>query len=57
MSEVLYKISYDYKFVYFTCSHDREVHIGEQNQQNYKLSEGSDMDFKADLNFLAFECM
>ena len=31
MSEVLYKISYDYKFVYFTCSHDREVHIGEQS--------------------------
>ena len=44
MSEVLSKISYDYKFVYFTCSHDREVHIGEQNHQNQKLSAGSDMD-------------
>ena len=34
MSEVLSKISYKYKFVYFICSHDREVHIGEQNNQN-----------------------
>ena len=52
MSKVLSKISYDYKFEYFTGSHDREVHIGEQNQQDHKLSEGSDMDFKADLIFL-----
>ena len=44
MSKVLSKISYDYKFVYFTCSHDREVHIGEQSHQNQKLSAGFDMD-------------
>ena len=56
MSEVLSKISYDYKYVYFTFLHNREVHIGEQNQQNHILSEGSDMDFKANLNVFAFEC-
>ena len=44
MSEVLSKILYDYKFVYFTCSHDRDVHMGEQNHQKLKLSAGSDMD-------------
>ena len=36
MPEVLSKISYDYKFVYFICSHDREVHRSEQNHQNLK---------------------
>ncbi len=45
MSEVLSEISDDYKFVYFTLSHDKEVHISEQNHQNQKLSAGSDMDF------------
>ena len=45
MSEVLYKISDDNKFAYFTSSHDKEVNIGEQNHQNQKLSAGSDMDF------------
>ena len=49
MSEVLSKVSCDYKFLYFTCSHDWEFHIGEQNHQNQKLSAGADMDFKADL--------
>ena len=56
MSEVLSKISYDYKFVYFNCSHDREVHIGEQNHQNQKLSAGSDMDSQPDFYFFTFEC-
>ena len=51
MSEVLFKISYDFKFVY-----DRNVHICEQNQQNRKLSEGSDMDLKADFCFSTFAC-
>ena len=45
MSEILSEISHDYKFVYFTISHDKEVHINEQNHQNQKLSAGSDMDF------------
>ena len=45
LSEVLSEISDDYKFVYFTLSHDKEVHISEQNHQNQKLSAGSDMDF------------
>ena len=44
MPKVLSKISDDYIFVYFTCSHDREVHIGEQSHQNQKLSAGFDMD-------------
>ena len=44
MSKVLSKISYDYKFVFFTCSHDGEVHLGEQNHQKLKLSAGSDKD-------------
>ena len=43
MSKVLYKISYDYKFVYFTGSHDKEVHIGDQNHQNQQSSAGSDI--------------
>ena len=37
MSEVLCKISDDYKFVYFTSVYDKEVNIGEQNHQNQKL--------------------
>ena len=49
MSQVLSEISDDYKFLYFTCSHDKEVNIGEQNHQSQILSAGSDMDFK--LNF------
>ena len=36
MFEVLGEISDDYKFVYFTFSHDKEVHISEQNHQNQK---------------------
>ena len=44
MSEVLSKISYDYKFVYFTCSHDREVHRSEKNHQKQKCSASCDMD-------------
>ena len=31
-----------------------EVHIGEQNHQNQKLSAGFDMDFKANLNVVTF---
>ena len=54
MSEVLYKISDDNKFVYFTCSHDKEVNIGEQNHQNQKLSAGANMDFKPDFYFFHF---
>ena len=56
MSEVLSKISNDYKLAYFTCSHDREFHIGEQNHQNQKISVCSDMDFKPHLNFFTCEC-
>ena len=56
ISEVLSKISYDYLFVYFTCSNDKEVHIGEQNPKNQKLSAGSDMDSKANLIVFNFEC-
>ena len=56
MSEVLSKILYDYKFVYFTCSHDRDVHMGEQNHQQLKLSAG-DQIRKVQLNshFSAFQ--
>ena len=32
-------------------SHDRKVHIGEQNHQNQKLSAGSDMDSKRNFFF------
>ena len=47
MSKVLNEISDDYKFVYFTCSHNKEVNIGEQNHQNQQLSGGFDMDYKS----------
>ena len=46
MSEVFSEISDDYKILYFTCSHDKEANIGEQNHQNPKLSGGSAMDFQ-----------
>ena len=42
--------------LYILLSRDKEVHIGEQNDQNQKLSADSDMDFKADLKFFTFEC-
>ena len=51
MSKVLSEISHDYNFIYFTCSHDNDISIGEQNHQNKKLSAGFDMDFKP--NFLS----
>ena len=45
MSEVLFKISYDYKFVYFICSHNREVYIYENKiVKNQKSSASFDMD-------------
>ena len=47
MSEVLSELSDDYKFVYSTCSHDKEVNIGEENQQNQKGLVGSDMNLVA----------
>ena len=56
MSEVVSKISDDYKFVYYTYLYDKEVNIGEQNHQNLKLSVGSDMDFKANFHFFTCEC-
>ena len=51
MSEVLYQIPYDYKFVYFPSVHDKEVHIGEQNHQKQKLLVGSDMHSQHNFNF------
>ena len=57
MSKVLYKISYGYKFLYFTCSHDWEVYVVEQNHQNQKLSAGNDIDFLPDFYFFTLECL
>ena len=38
MSEFLSEIAYDWKFVYSTCLHDKEVNIGEENHHNQNLS-------------------
>ena len=43
MSKLLFKISDDYKCVYFTLSHDKKDIIGVQNHQDKTLSACSDM--------------